>query len=118
MKKIISILTLLLAFSVNSNAQSAMGEATKQAPTPKETIYQDILQIAAITKMPESLQNDFMTVLLMREEAVANVKSDEDKKAVFEKLNTKMLSALSKEQIDALKSKKDLYNKLFVYPKQ
>jgi hypothetical protein len=48
----------------------------------------------------------------MRNEDMANSKSEDEKKAVFERYTSKLLSAFNEEQIETLKKEKELFNRL------
>lgn len=117
MKRIIAIFTLFLAFSFNANAQEAKVLSASN-PNPgvekssKELLLDQVSQLSKIVKIEESLKNDLTNLLHMRNEDMANSKSEDEKKAVFERYTSKFLSAFNEEQIEALKRNKELFNRL------
>jgi hypothetical protein len=126
MKKIIAIMALSLAFSYNAKAQEVSKTATIQstsASSPKESnikdvIYKDIEELNSQVKLNENLKNDLTNILFMRNEAVSNAKSEDEKKSLFERYTTKFIGGLTPEQQEMLKRNKELYVKLTVYTKE
>lgn len=118
MKKIVSLIVVLVAFSFNANAQSkslsAQNEVSVQENS-KESAYNVISELNSVVSLDESLKNDFMSLIMMRNDAVASASTKEEKKAIFDRYTTKMLSALKPEQIEKLKMKEELYKKLAVF---
>jgi len=119
-------MALSLAFGFNVKAQ----EASKATPVQninvespkdknlKEAFYKDIEELDTQIKLNEGLKKDLTTILFMRQEAISNAKSDEEKKSLFERYTTKFLGGLTPEQQEILKRNKELYVKLTVYTKE
>jgi hypothetical protein len=115
MKRIIAIFTFFLAFSFNANAQEAKVLSTNNTSvekSSKELLLDQVSQLSKIVKIEESLKNDLTNLLHMRNEDMANSKSEDEKKAVFERYTSKLLSAFNEEQIETLKKEKELFNRL------
>ena len=111
MKRIIAIFTFFLAFSFNANAQEAKVLSTNNTSvekSSKELLLDQVSQLSKIVKIEESLKNDLTNLLHMRNEDMANSKSEDEKKAVFERYTSKLLSAFNEEQIETLKKEKEL----------
>ncbi|WP_298394632.1 hypothetical protein [Flavobacterium sp.] len=118
MKKVIAIIALFVGFTINANAQQAKALSATAPATEKnfkEIIIQDVQLISKVVKVEVSLQNDLTNLLYMRKEAVDNSKTEEEKKAVFERYTSKLLGAFNEEQLDALKNNKELYVRLTQY---
>ncbi len=108
---------MFLAFGFNANAQeskvlSASNPNLGVEKSSKELLLDQVSQLSKIVKIEESLKNDLTNLLHMRNEDMANSKSEDEKKAVFERYTSKLLSAFNEEQIEALKKDKELFNRL------
>ena len=116
MKKIIVIASLFLAFSFNANAQQAAKAKSAQieAITP-ESISKDITDLSKVVTMDESLKKDLTSLLYMRMDALNGVKTEDEKKAIFERYGRKFSAGFTPEQLSQFKSNKDLYQKLTQY---
>jgi len=114
MKKFIAIFTLFLAFSFNATAQEAktLQVSNSQVKSTKETILENIESLSKTIKIDESLKNDLTNLMYLRQEAVENSKSQEEKQAVFARFTEKMLGAFNEEQIIMLKNNKELFKTL------
>lgn len=119
MKKIIAIAVLTLAFSFNSNAQqAAKAKSVKTENNPEliqKNIEKNVADIDKTVKLNESLKHDFTTLLNMREEALSNAKTEEERKALNERFSRKLLGGLTADQLELLKGNKELYNRLTQY---
>ena len=116
MKKIIAIAVLFLAFSFNANAQVSLKvKETKTEFITPESISKDVDALTKTVTMNESLQKDMMTLLYMRMDAVKEAKTEEDKRAIFQRFGQKLLGGFTPEQLKQLKGNKDLYLKLTEY---
>ncbi|MBC7524303.1 MAG: hypothetical protein H7239_07685 [Flavobacterium sp.] len=122
MKKIVSIIALTLFFSFNVSAQEQvkmMSSTPVQSEDNQVKAKEYNLALAkeagASLNLSESLRNDLTTLLFMRSDALANCKTEEEKRLAFSKYTEKFISGLSLDQQKALKSNKELNNKLTVY---
>lgn len=115
MKKIVSIVVLMVAFSFSANAQSNLkmeSDSNSKDQNVKEMAYAELRELSSVVELTPELKNDFLTLFIMRNEAVNNAKSHEEKAAVYERFGQKLLSGLSEQQAMKLKENKELYNKL------
>ena len=119
MKRIIAILTLSLAFSLSSNAQEAkkvLDVDQTKAVASKEAILQNITDLTKTAKLDDQLAKDLTSLLFMREEAVNNAKTVEEKKSLFERYSQKFMGGLTPEQLKQLQENKELYARLTQFP--
>jgi alpha-L-arabinofuranosidase len=120
MKKIFIIATLLLAFGTNVNAQDARKKEDRSTATMskdeafKMQTVNSIEELDKTVSLDKSFKNDLISLLYMRKEAMDNVNSLEDKKAVFYKYGQKMLSGLSEDQRKTLELKNPTLYKSFL----
>ncbi len=116
MKKIIVIASLFLAFSFNANAQVATKvKNVKSVEITPESISNDIANLTKTVTMEESLKKDMNTLLYMRMEAIKEVKSEDEKRAIFEMYGKKILGGFTPDQMNQLNLNKELFLKLTKY---
>lgn len=115
MKKIVSIVVLMFAFGFSANAQTSLKSETetrsKEAST-KEMAYSELKELSSIIELSPEQKNDFLTLFNMRNEALNNTKSDEEKVAIYDRFGKKFLSGLTEEQAKKLSENKELFNRL------
>ena len=104
MKKIFLVLALILGLSLTASAQ-----------TKKSDSRNDIEELANLVNIDPQLKTDFYTILDIRKDAIAKATTTEEKKAMFNRYTTKMLSALSPEQKELLNKNQDLYKRLTTF---
>jgi hypothetical protein len=116
MKRIIAIFTLFFAFSFNANAQEfkvlSVNNSASNEKNQKTIIIDQVEKISKIVTIDESLKSDLTSLLFMRNEAIENSKTEEEKKAVYERFTSKLLSAFNEEQIQELKKDKNFFTNL------
>lgn len=115
MKKIVSIVVLMFAFCFSANAQSnvkSVADDNSKELNVKEMAYNELRELSSVVELTPELKNDFLNLFIMRNEAVNNAKSYEEKSAIYERFGKKLLSGLSEEQSKKLSENKELYNKL------
>ncbi|MEZ4838992.1 hypothetical protein [Flavobacterium sp.] len=115
MKKIVSIVVLIMAFGFSANAQSTVkleADSKSKEQNVKEMAYNQLRELSSVVQLSPELKDDFLNLFMMRNEAVNNTKSYEEKAAIYERFGQKMLSGLSEEQVKKLAENKELYNKL------
>ena len=115
MKKIVSIVVLMIAFGFSANAQSNVKLESNSNPKDqnvKEMAYSELRELSSVVELTPELKNDLMTLFMMRNEAVNNAKTYEEKAAIYERFGQKLLSGLSEQQSKKLSENKELYNKL------
>lgn len=115
MKKIVSIVVLMIAFSFSANAQSNLkleSDSKSKDQNVKEMAYGELRELSSVVELSPEQKNDFLTLFVMRNEAVNNAKSYEEKTAVYERYGQKLLSGLSEEQSKKFSENKELYNRL------
>ena len=123
MKKIVAIL-FLFAFGFSMNAQTALTKA-KAEPTkvnskeeklnPKEAAYKDVADLTSIIEVSPEFKNDLMTLFMMREEAMQNAQTEDEKALTFQRFGEKIISGLTEEQRKTLEQKPDFYARLVKY---
>jgi hypothetical protein len=118
MKKIVSIVVLMVAFGFSSNAQSKLKMESKSISADskelnvKEMAYAELRELSTVVELTPDLKNDLLSLLVMRNDAVNNTKSIEEKTAIYDRFGKKLLSALNEEQLKKLTKNNELYNKL------
>lgn len=129
MKRIILLALVSLSVGMNALAQektkknevkamSASIEANN-AEVFKKNAVNLISQLDEYVGLDETMKNDFMNLIYMRNDAINNVTSQEDKKAVFTKYTMKLVSALNEKQIQILEIKyPEFYKNLTEYQPQ
>ncbi len=126
MKRFFAILTLSLAFSLSSNAQesqktlsvdtTAKVDTTVKPETSKEALLKDITELKKSVKLEDQLVEDLTNLLFMRDEAVNNVRTIEEKKALYEKFSQKLMGGLTPDQLKQLQENKELFSRLTQFP--
>lgn len=115
MKKIVSIVVLMIAFGFSANAQSNLkleSDSKSKDQDVKEMAYSELRELSSVVELTPESKTDFLTLFMMRNEAVNNAKSYEEKAAIYERFGQKLLSGLSEEQSKKLSENKELYNRL------
>lgn len=106
MKKVIALVTLLLAFTMNVNAQDKKMSA-------QESAKNDIMALAAKVKISESLQKDLTTLMIMKHETMSDATlSKEKKENARQAYEHKLMSGLTPEQRNQLAKYPDLLKQL------
>lgn len=106
MKKVIALVTLLLAFTINVNAQEKKMSA-------QESAKNDIMALAAKVKISESLQKDLTTLMIMKHETMSDATlSKEKKENARQAYEHKLMSGLTPEQRNQLAKYPDLLKQL------
>ena len=109
MKKIVVTFLFLTFCSIG------MSQENKAAQAISATNTSDLQEISQTVSLDENLKKDYVTLMNMRDEAIANANTSEEKKVIFERIAAKFLSALTPKQLEALKAKPELYKKLTEY---
>jgi hypothetical protein len=92
MKKIIALVILFFAFTINMNAQEKKMSA-------QESAKNDITALASKVKISESLQKDLITLMTMKHETMSDASLSIEKKENARKAyEHKLMSGLSPEQ--------------------
>ena len=73
MKKVIALVTFLLAFTINVNAQEKKMSA-------QESAKNDITALASKVKLSETLQQDLITLMTMKHETMSDATLSKEKK--------------------------------------
>ncbi len=106
MKKVIALVTLLLAFTINVNAQEKKMSA-------QESAKNDITALASKVKLSETLQQDLITLMTMKHETMSDATlSKEKKENARQAYEHKLMSGLSPEQRNQLAKYPDLLKQL------
>ena len=108
----------MVAFGFSSNAQSKLKMESKSISADskelnvKEMAYAELRELSTVVELTPDLKNDLLSLLVMRNDAVNNTKSIEEKTAIYDRFGKKLLSALNEEQLKKLTKNNELYNKL------
>ena len=114
MKKILLLIALFIAFSINANAQES--KTTQVAGDSKELEMKSLINgIESIPNLSPQLKQDFATLISIREEAVSQVKTKEEKLAIYQQIGQKLIYTLTDEQKKYLESNTELYKKITTY---
>lgn len=106
MKKIIAVVTMLLAFTISANAQD-------KKVSSQEAAQKDIATLASKITLPEDLKKDLTTLMVMKHDAKSDVTlTQAQKENALNAYERKLLSALSKEQQETLKKNPEFLRKL------
>ena len=106
MKKIIAVVTLLLAFTINANAQD-------KKVSSKEAATNDIEALAAKVTISETLKADLLTLMTMKHDALSDVTlTPAQKESALQAYAHKLMTGLSKEQGEKLKKDPALLKQL------
>jgi tetrahydromethanopterin S-methyltransferase subunit B len=126
MKRFFAILTLSLAFSLSSNAQesqktlsvdtTAKVDTTVKPETSKEALLKDITELKKSVELEDQVVEDLTNLLSMRNEALNNVRTIEEKKALYEKFSQKLMGGLTPDQLKQLQENKELFSRLTQFP--
>lgn len=115
MKKIVLLFALVLGFCFTTNAQSKLSTEETKELNYKERAFEDVVLLNKIVTLSPQVKKDLFTLMEDRTEALENSKNIEEIKALYEKFGEKMMSALSPDQIEKLKSNQELYLRLTTY---
>ncbi|WP_298221095.1 hypothetical protein [Flavobacterium sp.] len=106
MKKIIAIVTMLLAFTVSVNAQD-------KKVSSQEAAQKDIAALSAKVTMSENLKKDLTTLMVMKHDALNDAAlTPEQKEHAREGYERKLLTGLNKEQRETLMKYPELLKKV------
>ena len=106
MKKLLFIITLLFAFSLNASAQE------KNVASPIEKATADATDLAKLVGIESSLQDGFTKLFTMKYEMLLENLSDERKQILKQTMVDKIKTSLTPTQLAKLKAKKELYDRL------
>lgn len=106
MKKLLFIFTLLLAFTINANAQE------KKVATAQEKAATDATELANLVGIEDSLKDGFTKLFTMKYESLEGNLSAERKQALSQLMEDKLKTSLTPVQLNKLKAKKELYERI------
>ncbi len=123
MKKLIAALTLLLAFSINANAQTkktavanvATNVANKdvKTPTANELAKKDATDLTAFLKLTPTETDNFTRLFELKYTTLQDkTLSDERKLSLSRAVEAKLRASLNAEQTDKLEKNKALFTRL------
>jgi len=124
MKKIIALFSLTLALGFNANAQDAKKSNETIASTQSSDDTRSQIKLSAIDvveslsstiKIDENTKNEIRNVIISRQEALLDVKNEEERLAIFNKYSEKIKEYFTSEQLVALQKNKEVYAKLTAY---
>jgi hypothetical protein len=106
MKKTIAVVTMLLAFTINTNAQD-------KKISSKEAATYDIEALCAKVSIEEPLKSDLLRLMMMKHDALSDQTLTKDQKESARKgYEHKLMSGLTKAQREQLLKHPDLVKKL------
>lgn len=106
MKKIIAVVTMLLAFTISANAQD-------KKVSSQEAAQKDIATLATKITLSEDLKNNLMTLMVMKHDAKSDATLTQvQKDNALNAYERKLLGALSKEQRETLQKNPEFLKKL------
>lgn len=106
MKKLIAVLTLMLAFTISANAQD-------RKMSPEESAKMDAYKMSEYLGLTSTQQEDFMRLFIMKHNSMQNPEmTDERKKEMSRIVDMKIRATLTTEQIQKLDSNPELSNML------
>jgi|GEM_PF-2677222 hypothetical protein len=115
MKKIFTILSLFVITLV-ANAQEAK---KSDFDNPKVQAATTVRELGKIVTISEQLHGDLSHLLVMRNEAMTQVTTPEDKKAVFTKYGKKFMAAFSTGDQEKIKAANpSIYNSIVEYKEE
>ncbi len=107
MKKLIAALTLLLAFSINANAQD------KKSTRSHELAQKDATELATFLKLDKTMSDNFLRLFELKYTTLEDKNlSVERKKALASAVEAKIRATLDATQTDKLEKNKELFNRL------
>jgi hypothetical protein len=105
MKKIIAILTLILAFTVNANAQD-------KKVSNEEAAKMDAVKLSEFLQLKGTQQDDFMRLFQMKYNTLNDPSmSEERKKEMSRVVEAKLRASLTADQLQKLDSNPELLAK-------
>ena len=106
MKKIIAVVTMLLAFTVSVNAQD-------KKVSSQEAAQNDIAALTSKVTISETLKKDLLTLMVMKHDALSDATlTAAQKENASKSFEHKLMSGLSKEQREVLLKDPALMKKL------
>ena len=106
MKKIIAIVTMLLAFTISANAQD-------KKISSEEAAKKDIAMLATKITMSDDLKSNLTTLMVMKHDAKSDVTlTQAQKENALNAYERKLLGGLSKEQQETIKKNPEFLRKL------
>lgn len=106
MKKIFGSLLLMLAFSLNLNAQEA------KKVNPNEEAKKDAIEMQTLLKLDATKTADLTRLFEMKYDYLNQNLSDERKVVLKQSIEAKIRASLTDEQMSKLESKSELFKKL------
>ena len=112
MKKFIAALTLLLAFSINANAQD------KRELTSAEKGKKDAVALAQYLDLDQTMTADFERLFEQKYRTLEDKTLSPERKAEVSRIiEMKIRATLSEPQMEKLQSNKDLFKSLITHEK-
>lgn len=106
MKKIIALVTFLLAFTINASAQEKKLNSFQAAD-------KDMKALTSKVSIPETLQKDLLTLMRMKHQTLLDDSlSKEQKQEALKGYERKLMSGLSPDQRKELAKYPDVMNQL------
>ncbi|MDI9257506.1 hypothetical protein [Flavobacterium sedimenticola] len=107
MKKLIAALTLLLAFTINANAQD------KKSSTPADKGLKEATELSQFLGLNDTQKADFARLFEMKHKTMTETAlSEERKKELARVIEAKIRASLDGNQMDKLEKNTELFKKL------
>ncbi len=112
MKKIVSILVLLLAFSINAQAQTEKKEQEKIKPEVAAKMDVEDLMKVVPSNGTATYSSDLYQLFLKKHKDISKFSDENGKKQISNAVAGKLEASLTEEQISQIKSVPGLYERL------
>lgn len=120
MKKIVFVLTAIIAFSLNSNAQSnkklTKEEILKQEhlknESPEVNAKSDAMDLSKYLGLDDTMTNDFYRLFEMKYRTLKSELTPERKTELSRVMEAKIRATIGDERMDKLEKNEELYNRL------
>ncbi|HLF52303.1 hypothetical protein [Flavobacterium sp.] len=117
MKKIVTVITLMLAFTISANAQDKKQAKpiTKEVVllSPAEAAKNDAVAITEYLALNESQTNDLVDLFLMKHEVMQDSNASiERKKEMSRIVGLKIEASIDSKQLEKLRANATLFNQL------
>ena len=106
MKKLIAALTLMLAFSINANAQD------QKELTASEKGRKDATELTSVLKLNNEVSDRVYQIFITKHKTLALNPSEDDKKVLFKNIRKEIKDMLTHEQLVLLENNSKVFNNL------
>jgi phosphoenolpyruvate-protein kinase (PTS system EI component) len=117
MRKIIAVVTLMLAFTINANAQdkktSTLSATSETNTDPQSAAKKDASEMAEYLKLSDTQVADFFRLFETKHKMLQDKSLSQDRrKEVSKSIDAKIRATLDANQIEILEKNPELFKKL------